>query len=68
MYTSQIVQYITISQVLEQKDMNNEQTQLLLLSNNKNNWFGLYYALLDKDFNNKIYFENKNIKTFHHTF
>ena len=56
-------------QVLEQNDMNNEQnTELLTLSNNKNDWFGLCYALLDENFDNKVYFGNNHIKTFHHAF
>ena len=56
-------------QVLEQNDMNNKQNaELLSFSNSKNDWFGLCYALLDKDFDNKVYFENNNIKAFHHVF
>ena len=42
-------------QVLEQKNMNNEQNdEKLPLSNSKN------------DFDNKVFFENDNIKAFHH--
>ena len=33
-----------------------------------NDFFGLCYALLDKDFDNKVYFENQNIITFYHAF
>ena len=55
-------------QVLEQNNMNNEQNaQLLLLSNSKNDRF-FFYALLDKDFDSKVYFENNNIQMFYHTF
>ena len=54
-------------QVLEQNDTNHERNaQLLSLFNNKNNWSGLCYVLSDKGFDNKVHFENKNIKTFHH--
>ena len=65
------LQYI---QVLERNDMNNEENDgLLSLSISKYDWFGLCYALLDNDFENKVYFGNdvfdsKNIKTFHHAF
>ena len=49
--------------------MNNDpNAEVLSLSNNKNDWFGLCYELLDKDFDNKVYFENNNIKTFQHAF
>ena len=56
-------------QVLEQNDMNNEQNvQLLSLLKSENDWFRLCYTLLDKDFDNIVYFENNNIKAFHHAF
>ena len=56
-------------QVLEQNDINNNPNiKLLSLSNSSNDWFGLCYALLDKEFDNKIYFENIYIKAFHHAF
>ena len=56
-------------QVLEKNDMNNKQDdELLSLSMSKNDWFGLCYALLDDNFDNKVYFENNNIKAFHHAF
>ena len=56
-------------QVLEQNDMNNDRNaKLLSLSNSINDWFGLCYALLDKDFDCKVYFENNDIKAFHHAF
>ena len=55
--------------VFEQNDMNNDKNdEKLSLSNSKNYWFGLCYSLLDKDFDNKVCFENNNIKVFHHTF
>ena len=45
-------------QVLEENDINNDpNVKLLSLSNSKNDWFPLCYALLDKDFDNKVYFE-----------
>ena len=56
-------------QVLEQNHMNNNpNNELLSLSNSKNDWFRLCCALLDKDFDNKVYVESNNIKVFHHTF
>ena len=56
-------------QELEQNNLNHEQnTGLLYLSNSKNDWFGLCHALLDEDFDNKVCFENNNIKAFHHAF
>ena len=55
--------------VLEQNDMNNEQNaELLSLSNSKHDWFRLCYALLNEYFDNKVCFENNNIKAFHHAF
>ena len=49
--------------------MNNEQNaQLLSLWSSKNDLFRLCYALLDEDFDNKVYFENNIIKTFLHSF
>ena len=56
-------------QILEKNDMNNKQNdELLSLSISKNDLFGLCYALLDDNFDNKVYFENNNIKAFHHRF
>ena len=56
-------------QVFEENDMNNDQNaEILSLSNSKNDWFALCYALLDKDFDNKVYFANYNVKVFHHVF
>ena len=55
--------------VLEQNNKNNDpNAESISLSNSKNDWFGLCYALLDEDFDNKVYFENKNVKPFHHAF
>ena len=47
---------------------NNRNAKLLSLSDSKNDWFGLCYALLDKDFDNKVYFENNNIKALQNAF
>lgn len=56
-------------QILEKNDMNHEPNdELISLSISKNDLFGLCYALLDDNFDNKVYFENNNIKAFHHTF
>ena len=56
-------------QVLEQNDMNNDlSAELLSLSNSKKDWFRLCYAILVKDFDNKVYFESNDIKMFHHAF
>ena len=56
-------------QILEENDMNNDpNAELLSLSNSKYDWFGLCYALLDKDVDNKVYFENININAFHRAY
>ena len=63
------LQYITIfSRIRRVQHELRSNAKSLSMSNSKNDWFGLCNASLDKDFDNKIYFENNNIKPFHHAF